>query len=271
MEAARVAAKRGHTVSLYEKGSYLGGLIPVAAIVKDLETDDLLRYLRYQVTQLKKEGVTVHLKTEVTPELIQREKPDTLLIAAGAEHTTFDLPGLTHKVVETEKLHGMLKFFLKFFSPAQLQSLSKIWMPLAKSVVVMGGTLHGCELTEFLIKRGRKVAMVHDGPEEELGDRMTIDDLENLWPWLKQNHVPIWAGVEYREIVEEGLKVAQKDHREYIIKGKHIVTTQDWQPAKTLEERFTGLVAETHLIGSSREPGLIVDAVKDGHQIALAI
>src|SRR5208283_4897725 len=41
MEAARVAAKRGHDVSLYEKESYLGGLIPMAAIVKDLETDDM--------------------------------------------------------------------------------------------------------------------------------------------------------------------------------------------------------------------------------------
>lgn len=271
MEAARVAAKRGHEVVLYEKGSYLGGLIPVAAIVKDLETDDLTLFVKYLVTQLKKEGVKVHLKKEVSPRIVLQENPDTLIIAAGAEHTTFDVPGETSKVINTEKLHNMLKFFLKFFTSAQMEKLSRLWMPVGKSVVVMGGTLHGCELAEFLIKRGRKVVMVHDGPEEELGDKMTVDDLQNLWPWLKQNHVPIWAAVKYKEIVEDGLKVQLSDHREYIMKGKNIITTQDWVPNKSVADKFKGLVAETYVIGSCEEPGLIVNAIQGGHKAALAI
>ena len=86
-------------------------------------------------------------------------------------------------------------------------------MPVGKSVVIMGGTLHGCELAEFLAKKGRRVVIAHDGPASELGDGMTVDDLENLWPWFKQKHVPIWAPVEYREIVEEGLKVRMPDKR----------------------------------------------------------
>lgn len=271
MEAARVAAGRGHQVTLYEKGPFLGGLIPVAAIVKDLETEDLTRFVKYLSTQLDKEGVTVHLKTEVTPELVKSEMPDTLVIAAGAEHTRFDIPRVKSKIIDTEKLHGMLKFFLRFFTSAQLEKLSKIWMPVRKSVVIMGGTLHGCELAEYLTKRRRKVAIVHNGPEEELGDKMTGDDLMNLWPWLKQKHVPVWAGVQYKEIVEEGLKVSLADRREYIIEGKNIITTQDWIPNKTMTDSFSGLVGETYVIGSSREPGLIVDAMQDGHKIGLKI
>ena len=271
MEAARIAARRGHEVTLYEKGAYLGGLIPVAAIVKDLETGDLTKFVKYLATQLEKEGVKVHLKTEVTPELVKQNSPDTMLIAAGAEHTKFDVPGITSKVINTEKLHAMLKFFLKFFTSAQLEKLSKIWMPVGKSVVVLGGTLHGCELAEYLTKRGRKVTMVHNGPEEELGDKMTVDDLVNLWPWLKQKHVPIWAGVKYKEIVENGLKISLSDRREYIIEGKNIITTQDWIPNKTIADRFSGLVSETYVIGSSREPGLIVDAIQEGHKTGLKI
>jgi 2,4-dienoyl-CoA reductase (NADPH2) len=272
MEAARVAARRGHDVVLYEKGSYLGGLIPVAAIVKDLETEDLTLFVKYLATQLKKEGVRVHLKSEVTPDVVKRESPDALIIAAGAAHTKFDLPGAdSPKVVQTEKLHGMLKFFLKFFTSAQMEKLSRIWMPVGKTVVVMGGTLHGCELAEYLTKRKRKVVMVHDGPEEELGDRMTIDDLDNLWPWLKQNHVPIWAGVEYQKITSEGLEVSLKDKRKYVMKGKNIITTQDWGPNTSIAEQLKGLVAETHVIGSCKEPGLIVDAMREGAKVGLAI
>lgn len=272
MEAARVAAKRGHEVSLFEKGPYLGGLIPVAAIVKDLETDDLTNFVRYLSTQLKKEGVKVHLKTEVTPERVKQEKPDSLVIAAGAAHTKFDLPGAEDpKVIKTEKLHGMLKFFLKFFSSAQMEKLSKIWMPIKKEVVIMGGTLHGCELAEYLTKRNRRVSIVHDGPEEELGDRMTVDDLDNLWPWLKQKHVPIWSGVEYKQVMGGGLEIIQKDRRSYIVKGQNIVTTQDWSPNQDLAAQFEGMVDETHVIGSCKDPGLIVDAMKDGALVGLCI
>ncbi|MGD9211180.1 MAG: FAD-dependent oxidoreductase [Desulfobacteraceae bacterium] len=265
MEAARVAAKRGHEVVLYEKGAYLGGLIPVAAIVKDIETDDLTLFVKYLATQLKKEGVTVHLNAEVTSSVITHEKPDALVIAAGAAHTKFDLEGAhLPKVLQTEKLHGMLKFFLKFFTSAQMEKLSRLWMPVGKSVVVMGGTLHGCELAEYLTKRKRKVIMVHNGPEEELGDKMTVDDLENLWPWLKQNCVPVWAGVEYRKITEEGLEISLKDKRKFVLKGKNIITTQDWGPNTTMADQYKGLVDETYIIGSCKEPGLIVDAIRDG-------
>ena len=144
-------------------------------------------------------------------------------------------------------------------------------MPVRNRVVVMGGTLHGCELAEFLTKRNRQVVMVHDGSEEELGDKMTVDDLANLWPWLKQNHVPIWAGVEYRQITEQGLEINLKDQRKYVLKAQNIITTQDWQANDTLVSRFEGLVAETHVIGSCAEPGLIVDAIRDGATIGRAI
>ena len=265
MEAARVSAQRGHEVVLYEKNSYLGGLIPLAAIVKDLETEDMTMFVRYLSTQLKKEGVRVKLKTNVTSRIIQRERPDVLVIAAGAAHGKIGVPGADNpKVINTDKLHGMLKFFLKFFSSAQMEKLSKLWMPVGKSVVIMGGTLHGCELAEYLVKRNRRVAMVHNGPEEELGDRMTIDDIVSLWPWLKQNNVPVWSDVEYRNISDKGLEISLKDKRRYVLRGKNIISTQDWEPNSSIIEQFKDLVPETYVIGSCKEPGLIVDAMRDG-------
>lgn len=272
MEAARVAARRGHTVALYEKSSYLGGLIPVAAIVKDMETEDFTLFIKYMATQLKKEGVKVHLKTEVTPEIVREQNPDALIIAAGAAHTSFELPGSgSSKLIPTEKLHGMLKFFLKFFSSAQMAELSKLWMPVGKNVVVLGGTLHGCELSEFLTKRKRNVIMVHNGDKEELGEGMTADDLSNLWTWLKQKRVPVWAGVEYLRINNRGIDVRLQDQRQITLEGKHIITTQDWGPNKKIENMLKGMVGEVHVIGSCKEPGLMIDAMHEGTETGLAI
>jgi 2,4-dienoyl-CoA reductase (NADPH2) len=272
MEAARVAAQRGHHVALYDKATYLGGLIPLAAIVKDLETQDMTIFVRYLQTQLKKEGVTVHLGEEVTEDVITKEKPDVVVVAAGAEHSTFDIPGSSHaKVLPGAKLHKQLKFWLKLFSSAQMQKLSKFYMPVGKRVAVVGGTLHGCELTEFLTKRDRKVTMVHNGPKEELGQGMTIDDLENLWPWLKKKGVPIFSAVQYQRVTDKGLVIRGEDGREITLEVDNIITTQDFVPNLRLSERLKPLVPEVYTIGSSREPGLIVDAMKEGAKIGYSV
>ena len=273
MEAARVAAKRGHDVTLYEKGSFLGGLIPVAAIVKDLETEDLTLFVTYLKGQLQKEGVTVHMKTEVTPALVKGVKPDALVIAAGPDHEKLNLPGaVPPKFVMAEKMHNMSKMALKFFTSRQLEKLSKIFQPgIGKSVVILGGTLHGYELAEFLAKRGRMVTIVHNGPASELGDRMTIDDVQLIGPWFKQKHVSIWTDAEYKEITDRGLKMAQHGRLVYEIQGKNVIDTQDLVPNQKIVERLSGLVAETHVIGSCREPGLIVDAIREGALIGCAV
>jgi 2,4-dienoyl-CoA reductase (NADPH2) len=142
---------------------------------------------------------------------------------------------------------------------------------VAKSVVIMGGKLHGCELAEFLAKRGRKVVLVHNGPASELGSGMTKDDLENLWPWFRQKHVSVWSDATYREIVREGLKIQLPDKRVFILRGRDILITQDWGPNTTAIEELARLADETHVIGSCKEPGLIVDAVRDGALTGYAI
>ncbi len=273
MEAARVAAKRGHEVALYEKGSFLGGLIPVAAVVKDLETEDLTLFVQYLERQLKKEGVTVHMKTDVTPALVKRVNPDTLVIAAGPDHEKLNLPGAEPPTfVMAEKMHRMGKLALKFFTSRQLEKLSKIFQPgIGKSVVILGGTLHGYELAEFLAKRGRKVTIVHNGPASELGDRMTIDDVQLIGPWFRQKHVSIWTDAEYKEITKKGLKMAQHGRLVYEIEGKNVIDTQDLVPNRKIVDQLSGLVDETHVIGSCREPGLIVDAVREGAFVGYAI
>ncbi len=265
MEAARVAARRGHDVVLYEAGSRLGGFVPVADIVKDMETEDLIDFVKYLETQLKKEKVTINLKQRVTSDVIRAENPDAVILAAGAAHTDFELPGVdTPKVVRSEKLHGRLGLALKFFSARRLERLTRLWMPVARSVIVIGGTLHGCELAEFLVKRGRRVVIAHDGPYTELGDGMTKDDLENLWPWFKLKHVPIWFDAQYRAIIDQGLKIQVPDKRVFVLEGKDVIITQDWGPNEKAIGELGHLVEDTRVIGSCREPGWIVDAVREG-------
>ena len=83
MEAARVAASRGHEVTLFEKSSRLGGLLPLAAMVKGLEVEDLPAITTYLKGQITKLGVTIKLGTEATSLLIEKMKPDVVILATG--------------------------------------------------------------------------------------------------------------------------------------------------------------------------------------------
>jgi len=81
MEAAMVAAKRGHEVHLYEKTDRLGGQYILASIPPNKGELDM--FIVWQGTQLKKNGVVVHLNTELTPKIVETEKPGAVIVATG--------------------------------------------------------------------------------------------------------------------------------------------------------------------------------------------
>ena len=84
-------------------------------------------------------------------------------------------------------------------------------MPIGKRVIVIGGTITGCELAEFLIKRRRKVTIVHT--DEDLGEGMTKDDLLRFLPWLDKKGATSFTGVKYEEITDKGLTITTKERQ----------------------------------------------------------
>jgi 2,4-dienoyl-CoA reductase (NADPH2) len=265
MEAARVAALRGHEVRLYEKAK-LGGLIPLASLVKELEIDDLLSLVKYFGNQMAANGVTVALGKEAGDREISDFKPDTLVVAAGAVHNTFRVPGSDRKnVLSSAALHKQLKFYMKFFGPKTLQRLTRIWMPVGKKVVIVGGAIQGCELAEFLIKRGREVTITHT--DKTLGEGIPFEDLLRFYPWLERKKIPTYTEVKYEAVTDKGLVITTKEGEKKTLAADSIVVTLPFLPNTELAKKLEGKAPETFIIGSSAEPGLIVNAIADGARI----
>ena len=82
MEAAWVAACRGHNVTLYEKSGELGGQVLLAQQLP--MRAEFNATVRWRKTMLDKYGVKVVLNTEVTPDLVAQEKPDAVVVATGS-------------------------------------------------------------------------------------------------------------------------------------------------------------------------------------------
>lgn len=148
--------------------------------------------------------------------------------------------------------------------------MTKFWIPLGKRVIIIGGDIQGCELAEYLVKRGRKVTVVDTS--EELCALMPIRNKIKLLKWLPKKGAVLIGGIkEYVEITKEGLTIITSGGKRETIKADSIVTALPLKPDTELSKALEGKVPEVYNIGDCREPRLIIDAIADGYRIAKSL
>ena len=271
MEAARIAALRGHDVKLYEKEKRLGGLLPVAAVVKGTNLEnipDIVTYLERQITRL---GVEINPGKEVDLPLIELIKPDAVILATGGIPVIPDIPGIENKkVVSTSDLQKTLRSFMKLLGTGTLRKLTKLYLPVGKKIVIIGSGLQGCELAEFFVRHGRQVTLVDQA--ENPGSDMVDALFGYLSAWLEKKDVVFFNGVrEYSKITKDGLIIVDKNGKELLIEADNIIPALPLAPDTRLLPKLKGMVPEVYAVGDCKEPMLIVDAISSGMTTAREI
>ncbi|MEO9140232.1 MAG: FAD-dependent oxidoreductase [Jatrophihabitans sp.] len=185
METARLAARCGHRVTLLEKSERLGG----TAWFSQLTTPANGPFIEWQEHELHDEGVDVRTGVNATLAQVQALRPDVVVVATGARRDLPALPGADLPHVQTgDSLRdlmtgaapatagrGIRALLARMLVPVArlvgitarprlLRALSRVWLPVARDVVVIGGGLVGLELGEFLAERRRHVTVLEDGP-----------------------------------------------------------------------------------------------------------
>jgi 2-enoate reductase len=251
MEAARVAASRGHKVVLYEKGKALGGHLIEASVPgfkRDLDT--LLKWYKNQLQQL---GVAIKLQTEASAALLAKENPDAVIVATGSKPILPDIPGIDKTNVFTcvDILLGRKK--------------------AGKIVVVVGGGLVGCETALWLAEEGKQVTIVEILPELMTAGlpvpRMNRFMLLDL---LALNKVNILTGARIQEITTEGVTVTGKGFKR-TIKADTIVLAAGLQPDNALSRELNGRFSQLYAIGDCQEARNIMGAIWDGYEVGRTV
>jgi pyruvate/2-oxoglutarate dehydrogenase complex dihydrolipoamide dehydrogenase (E3) component len=251
MEAARIAAVRGHDVTLYEKEQEMGGQLVVAA--KSPGKDKLLWVRDYEETQLKKLGVSIQLGTEVTPEFVEKEKPDAVILATGAEPAIPDIKGIRGKNVVTavDVLAGR----------ADIRN---------QRVVVAGGGLIGAEAGEFLLECGNKVTVVEMLPE--IASDMEPLNRQGLMEALEGRDIVFLTNREIQEITEKGVWVSDKKSGEsQLVEGDTVVLALGSKSVSYLSDALKEMVPELYTAGDCNEPRRLEQAVYEGSLFARRI
>ncbi|MFA4916387.1 MAG: FAD-dependent oxidoreductase [Syntrophales bacterium] len=246
MEAARVASIRGHQVLLFDKGTELGGQLRLAKIPPHKEEiENVTRYLRAQIEKL---GVEIELEKAVNQEIVDKIKPDVIIIATGAIPAIPDIPGIERDNVFT----------------AEDILLGK---EVAQKVAVVGGGLAGVETAEFLAERGKEVTIVEMLARiaEDLGPIPRMFQKQRL----AKGGVKILTETKVEEIKEDGV-VVKKDGKSFFIPAESIVIAAGSRPNKE-SAKFLHDQIPTYLIGDCVEARNILNAIHDGSLIAREI
>jgi NADPH-dependent 2,4-dienoyl-CoA reductase/sulfur reductase-like enzyme len=267
--AGGASALRGHDVTLIEKNSRLGGLVPLAGLIKGLELEDLPGLMNWFKLQLKETGVKVELGKEATSESIQAMKPDAVILATGGILNAPPVEGDKSKVVTTPELHKQVKPWLRMFGSRFLGWATHMWLPMGKKVVVIGAGLHGLEVAEFLAKRGRTVTVVE--PTEKIGEGVIDFRLGLAMDWFAQKGVEIITGAKNIKVTDCGLAYEDKDGVKHEIEADTVMPTAPLLPNDKLYKALEGKVPELYLIGDGKESGMIVHAVRAGYHTAREI
>jgi 2,4-dienoyl-CoA reductase (NADPH2) len=288
MEAAIIAAQCGHKVAIYDKGVRLGGALVFASMASEPNE----AFLYYLIRQVKKLGVEVHLGVEVTPQLIDEVKPDAVIVANGGILTSPDIPGKNRPNVLTgsdfrkmlannlkgegaKLLSWWQKVAVRIGSPLlpylvtipNIRRISKIWLPIGKRVVIIGGDIAGVELAEFLADRGRQVTVLE---ETDFAAEMSIARRWNFMQHLREMDVTLIKGVRYGEITDAGVKYSTKKG-DVVVPADTVVITGGIAANTALYEEIKKKVPQTFIVGDCRELRLIHGSVEDGYRAALAI
>lgn len=150
-----------------------------------------------------------------------------------------------------------------------LQGLSKLWMPLGKKVVIIGGGLVGLELAEFLIERGRNVTVLEPGPS--LGAELSIVRRWRVLDNLRDHHVPMLTHCVINSIDKDHVHYQDKDGVAHSIAANSVVLAVGASPDHSLADNLSALGFSTQTIGDCDNLGYIEGALSSGTKAALAL
>lgn len=290
LEAARVAALRGHRVSLYERQRFLGGALVMAATVH-ADNEPFLDFLTGEVARL---GVDVHLGAELDADAVVALAPDAVVVAVGGRVVVPKLPGddLPHVVTgtrlrrmlagrlaadEARRLPAWQRWGLRALGgplqplvhPRRLRALTRWWMPFGRRVAIVGGDLAAVELAEFLAERGRRVVLLGSGDEiaPEVGLKRRSEHMDRL----DRLGVLVLTGVAPLRIARGGVVHRSPGGAERCVPADSVVLAGELEPDSALRDALQGRVPELHAVGDCTGLGLIRKATEEGARVACAL
>lgn len=246
--AAYTAARRGHQVILCEKEAELGGI---------LKSEQALpfKHEMYELTGTyekfaRNAGVEIHLNTEVTPELAEKENADALIVAVGSTPLVPPIPGLDGENVVI------------------VNDYYKQKEKVTDKVVVFGGGLAGCECAIHLGMEGKEIHLV------EMRNELAPDANVRHRPLLLKEidkYVTVHTGCRGMEVTKEGIICETEEKEQILVPGTSVICALGQHSRTDIVDTLRDCAPYVAVIGDAGKVSTITNAVYEGYHAALDI
>ncbi|MCI8401433.1 MAG: FAD-dependent oxidoreductase [Lachnospiraceae bacterium] len=248
MEAARIAASRGHDVTLYEKKGMLGGLLDFAHIVKGPH-ENLLDLKNYLIRQLDVCKVKVETGVEVDAAKIAAEAPDAVILAAGGLRDTLNVAGDGNTpVIDME---------------------SFMFTEMGENVIVYGSNAQAFDAALWLTVHKKHVTMVTPNKADEMDMQQSQHAMRMMTTALYSLGFHSWPQSSIKSVNGGVATITTETGVDMEIPCDAIVNAADMLPNKSLLDGIS--VSEVYAVGDCEAPFNIAKAIHAGNDAGRAV
>ncbi len=257
MEFARLAAKRGHDVTIYEKDSKLGGMFIAASVAEAKDAER--RLLAWYEKEIKDSGVKVEFNTPVDMAFIEKLDCDEIVVSTGT----------TPKMPPVKGLDGD-----NIYSPTKVL-LGEEVIPAGSKVAVIGGGLVGCEVALWLKqeKGFEDVALIEGASDLMTGglEKMPAPNKLMVEDMLKFYKVDVRMNTMLDSVESGKVNVKTASGIESIDADAVIVALGSAANDKLYREISENIPKKVWLLGDAKLPSNVMFGIRDANSIARGI
>ncbi len=241
MEAALLLAKRGHSVTLYEKSGELGGVF-IAAAAPDFKEKDKALIAWYKRELTKYPAIEVKLNTLITD--VGAIEADEIIVATGATPNVLPIPGFDKGIEAVDYLLGKEE--------------------VGENVVVIGGGLTGCEIAYDLYRKGKKPTIVEMKDDLIAVTGVCLANSSYLRDFFETNKVPVHLETRTTKISEGGVTVTDKDGKSFDIPADSVILSVGYKPTPVATKGV-------HVIGDAKQVGNLRTVIWQAWDVCMKI
>ncbi|WP_143106842.1 NAD(P)/FAD-dependent oxidoreductase, partial [Neomoorella thermoacetica] len=187
---------------------------------------------------------------EVTPDFVQQQNPDAVIVATGSTPAIPDIAGINKDKVTT------------------VSDLLLGKKQAGGRVVIIGGGLAGCETALWLAQQGKDVTIIEilddlmrAGIPVPYMNRMMLLDL------LKMNGVKWLTETSVLEVTDDGVTLISKTYQRSTLPADTVILAVGFAADQRLYNALRDKIPNLYLIGDSREPRNILAAIWEGYEV----
>jgi len=254
LEAARVSALRGHSVTLVEQQSKVGGNLYIASL--PISKEDFTKFSDWSERQCHQLGVNIRLNTKATSELVDELKPDVIIVATGSTPLVPPITGIDkpHVVTAEDVLLGKVN--------------------VGRNVVVAGGGEVGLETADMIMETGKVDNLTVVEMQREVGadmspmDKAMLFNNDSIFPKHFKNGLSIVTETKLQEITDTSVRVSDKKWNDYEIEADTIILSLGYTANNKIYDELSDKAEEVYVVGDAVRARKIADAVYQANYFA---